>query len=584
MAKTTIIRNIKESKVSESILFDVSNLLRQYPNHIITTSMLSTYLLYKVSNDLTLDRSYESITSENFPVPKLVSLATREIITESIWDELLTLAETHSYRTEDLAAAVLSDYLYSKNVRVAGEFSTPQSLVKLANGILNIEKDDDVADICSGIGNFIVNSHIAHPDAKYYGYDIHKDSIMLSQMRLDVINADADIKSTNAMSLVEDEKLKFDKIFSHFPFGMKTRSFNLTESEETIISKKFPNIEKASAGEWLLSELVCSLLSENGKAFAILSHGATFNTIDIKTRQSLIERGMIECVISLPSNLLAGTAIPVDIVIFSHGNDKDIKMVDARSMCEESRRRNILTDENINEILKAVNADNDSSIIVDYNTLKENDFALNIDRYNCDVFEYDNTVPFKTVIKEIRRGTPIKANELDKVTAEEPTDTKYLPLASVNSGAIDKDLPYIESNDEKYSRYYLSDGALIIPRMGGAMRMAVAKVEKDEKIVVNGNSFMVELDESQVDPYYLLAYFNSSYGESAINGIASGTAIKAISVKFLETLSIPLPPLDVQKKIGEKYKTVLDEIAILKMKLNRANGKLSEVFRKEMEG
>lgn len=47
--------------------------------------------------------------------------------------------------------------------------STPNSLIRLAQRVLNIDDNDSVADIGCGSGNFLTSTALTTPRASYYG-------------------------------------------------------------------------------------------------------------------------------------------------------------------------------------------------------------------------------------------------------------------------------------------------------------------------------------------------------------------------------------------------------------------------------
>ena len=58
-------------------------------------------------------------------------------------------------------------------------------------------------------------------------------------------------------------------------------------------------------------------MKESGKAVAIMTNGATWNSSDKKIRKFFIENGYVEAVISLPAKLFNGFAIPTTLIVFS---------------------------------------------------------------------------------------------------------------------------------------------------------------------------------------------------------------------------------------------------------------------------
>ena len=111
--------------------------------------------------------------------------------------------------------------------------------------------------------------------------------------------------------------------------------------------------------------------------------------------------------------------------------------------------------------------------------------------------------------------------------------------------------------------------------------MAIVEREDSNKILANGNLFIIEVNEDVIDLYYLAAYFSSDPGIAALNSITVGATIPNIGIDSLKNLIIPLPSLEIQHQIGEKYKIARDEIALLQMKLEKAKDRMAKAFSEE---
>ena len=113
--------------------------------------------------------------------------------------------------------------------------------------------------------------------------------------------------------------------------------------------------------------------------------------------------------------------------------------------------------------------------------------------------------------------------------------------------------------------------------------MAVAKVEPGQKILANGNLYIIEPDENRVNPYYVKAYFDSAQGIAVLKNISVGTTIPNIGVDKLKNIAIPLPSMEEQDRIAEKYQATLNEIVRLKNELTSAVDKLHTIFDEECQ-
>jgi len=87
-----------------------------------------------------------------------------------------------------------------------------------------------------------------------------------------------------------------------------------------------------------------------------------------------------------------------------------------------------------------------------------------------------------------------------------------------------------------------------------------------EKAIITSNLICIRPSE-KILPYYLAAYLRTSAGQKSLASIAASSTMQIVlSVADIKELKIPVPPLDVQKKIvsliessEEFYRTALEE-------------------------
>lgn len=501
----------------------------------------------------------------------LEDAAVRTCLAES-WENLKMLC--HHYSIEDFKkATVLSMPVTDKRE----DPETPESISKLAVKILNLCKDDRVADLCCGKGSVMLEMHHACPGADISGYEINPLAVNIAGIRAYASGSNINVKTRDVFNL-PGEGVHFDKIFSNYPFGMNLRQLGTGQRYLEQIANNVPTIRKATSSDWVFNCLIMDLLNRDGKAVAIMTNGSTWNTIDADTRKYFVEQGFIECVIALPAKLFSFTNIPTTMIVLSHGNDS-VHMVDASDLCVKGRRQNLITDALVERIYEACHRESGISKAVTSDEIAANDYMLNPGRYFLQEEAVDNGVPFESVIKSISRGAHCSAEQLDAMDSKEPTNMQFLKTSDIQDGLITgplQHLSYIESNFEKYC---IKDRNLIISKIGAPVyKVAVASVEEGHKLLANANLYIVELDEDKVDPYYLKAYLESKEGQSRFRNIAAGTVVLSIGVKDLKAMMIPLPPMEEQKRIAARYKEAMDEVLRLKAQLQKATEHMNRVF------
>ncbi len=531
------------------------------------TISIAAYLLYKASechDPFNID--FTELLSEQ---DKDIVLAAKEDGLGMFWKELLQILRKYDRDIFKLVAGL--DNL-SRDSR------TPVSIEELAVNILNIQKEDSFADFCCGRGavaNFVKGEF---PNTEVYGYEIATYPTALAKISAYSLGLDTKFENKDIFNLPYGKgQQKFTKIFANYPFGTRLKDLQDGKRYLNKIEERIPSMSKATSSDWLYNMLTVDMLEKGGKAVCVMTTGSTWNMIDEPIRKYFVENGLVEIVISLPAKLFDSLGVATSIIVFSYGN-KGVRLVDASEMYVQGRRLNVISEEDIDKILDSTEADSEISCYISSEELRSNNYVLNSKRYLGISENIENGAEFGSVIKRITRGAPLKADDLDKLSSPVPTDAQYLMLANVKDGLIDKNLPYINSIDKSNEKYCLTNHCLILSKNGFPFKIAVAELNEGQKILANGNLYIIELDEEKVSPYYIAAFFGSEQGIAALNSITVGATIPNIGVEQLKKLTIPIPLLDEQKKIADRYLALRDEVILLQLKMEKAKNRMVHIF------
>ena len=456
------------------------------------------------------------------------------------------------------------------------EYLTPKCINQLAIEILGIERGDTVVDNCMGIGSFIAEASKVQPDASYCGVEINHSVAAIAEMRLSLVKSDCHVVTGNAL---EDNFCgkQFNKGFSNYPFGMRIRTVFEDIGIIERINKTCPELSKGTSADWIFNYRLCEMLVPNGIGVAIMSLGGLWNTLDKPIRETFVKNGKVKAVIKLPAKLFPNTSIPVAMIVFGY-NEGRIRFIDASNEYVEGRRQNSLNAKNIATIIDALNTDSSISKLVSIEEIAENQFSFDPTRYNEVVEEIVDGVPFETIIKSITRGAPLAARDLDDIASVLPTDYQYMMLANIKNGIIDKELPYLKEIPPRFEKYCIHKGNLLLSKNGYPFKVAVAEPPEDKTILANGNLYVIVLDTEKVDPYYVKAFLESDQGIVQLKRITVGATIPNIGVNQLNTIQIPLIPIEEQHKMALRYQAVLDEIELMRRKIERAENSLKTIF------
>lgn len=517
-------------------------------------------------------------------IKELCSVIQNQQIRGFIYEMLNGVEKSRIEGLFNYSEEALTEYIVTtedKSFDRGQEYLTPKCINQLAIEILGIEKGDTVVDNCMGIGSFIAEASKVQPDASYCGVEINHSVAAIAEMRLSLVKSDCNVVTGNAL---EDNFCgkQFNKGFSNYPFGMRIRTVSEDIGIIDRINKTCPELSKGTSADWIFNYRLCEMLVPNGVGVAVMSLGGLWNTLDKPIRETFVKNGKVKAVIKLPAKLFPNTSIPVAMIVFGH-NEGGIRFIDASNEYVEGRRQNSLNAKNIATIINALNTDSSISKFVSIEEIAENQFSFDPTRYNEVVEEIVDGVPFETIIKSITRGAPLAARDLDDIASVLPTDYQYMMLANIKNGIIDKELPYLKEIPPRFEKYCIHKGNLLLSKNGYPFKVAVAEPPEDKTVLANGNLYVIELDTEKVDPYYVKAFLESDQGIVQLKRITVGATIPNIGVNQLNTIQIPLIPIEEQHKMALRYQAVLDEIELLRRKIERAENSLKTIFSTEPE-
>lgn len=518
---------------------------------------------------------------------------------KSIW-ELITFVQTELAREQvDFITANINDYWrisielgskYTEESLVAaalwfkmpiryslGEKDMPESLIELANLIL-AGTDETVADFCCGKGTFILAAQDREDNSSYFGMESKAADYAVAAIRMGLISKNTEIKKGYAFAIEEDKK--FDKIFCDYPWGCRIADEWISKEEKAILVEMIPEFrDTVVAADWIFIASVICHLKDGGRAVVVLPNNMTSKGgINKDIRRRLVILGVLEAVISLPKGLYCATATAVSLLVLSWGNES-IRMIDADFHSSDRKRQNGLSADEVSEIVSLLAKDAGNSKKVFFEQLEDCDFRLKPSLYLGVEERIENGDFLERVTRKITRGVQMRASELEELVSNTPTEIQYLMLVNIQDGIISGELPYLKKLDEKLEKYCIKNNNLIISK-NPPVKVAVVPVVDGHKILASGNWYVLELDEEKINPYFLKAYLESEGGTNALLKIMVGEALPNIPAPRLRKLMIPLPPMEEQNRLAEKYQAKEAEVKELKNRLKTALEELKDIYRK----
>lgn len=185
------------------------------------------------------------------------------------------------------------------------------------------------------------------------------------------------------------------------PYSLKYNPESLTDN---LRGSRF-GMPPASKADYLFLVDGLLRLEDGDKAVFLFPHGVLFRGAgEKKIRQKYIDENLLDAVIGLPPKLFSATDIPTVAMVFIKDRKRDdIFFIDASETCNKMPKKNIMTEEHVNEILeiyKLRRSVERYASVVTKEQIIENDYNLNIPRY-VDTFIPEPPVDVFKLMKEI---------------------------------------------------------------------------------------------------------------------------------------------------------------------------------------
>lgn len=286
---------------------------------------------------------------------------------------------------------------YASNAgKSGGEFFTPQTVSKLLAKLVmdGKEKINKVYDPTCGSGSLLLQmkkqfeAHII--EEGFFGQEINMTNYNLARMNMFLHNINYNNfsikRGDTLLNPLHNNDQPFDAIVSNPPYSIKW----IGDGDPTLINdERFAPAGKLapkSYADYAFIMHSLSYLSSKGRGAIVCFPGIFYRKGAEQTiRKYLVDNNRIDCVIALPENLFFGTSIATCILVLAK-NKKESKVlfIDASEEFKKETNNNILTDENIENILEEFrNREGKEyfSRYVDKEEIIENDYNLSVSTY-----------------------------------------------------------------------------------------------------------------------------------------------------------------------------------------------------------
>lgn len=250
-----------------------------------------------------------------------------------------------------------------------GQFYTPESIVRLLVEMLE-PYHGRIYDGCCGSGGMFVQSEKflqAHGgkigDIAVYGQESNPTTYKLAKMNLAIRGIDAKIELGDTFHNDKHKDLKADFIIANPPFNISDWGGEQLQDSH-LWRYGTPPAGNANYA-WL--QLFINKLGPNGTAGIVLANGSmtTNSGNEGEIRKKLIQEGVVDCMVALPTQLFYNTQIPACLWFLARNRtnhkfrdrSNEILFIDARNLGQMVNRRNKkLGDEDLDKVTETYHA------------------------------------------------------------------------------------------------------------------------------------------------------------------------------------------------------------------------------------
>ena len=335
-----------------------------------------------------LQKDYNSPTMRNVNLGELIDLFTNIKV------------GTKDAIQSDVLGRIYEYFLgqFAKNeLQKGGEFYTPACLVRTMVECIEPYQGRVYDPACGSGGMFIqslkfVQEHQGNiNNIGIYGQEKNPTTWRLAKMNLAIRSLNGDLGKYAADTFTEDlhKYLKADFILANPPFNLEWDVDKVSKDPRW----RYGLAPKNNANYAWLQHMI-SKLSQNGKMACILANGslsAGGQEGDIRTK--LVENDLVDCILSMPTQLFYTVAVPCSIWIINRNKKQkgQTLFINATKMGTlVTRRLRELSNEEIEKIASTYhNYSQDSNYEdipgfckkVDMSEIEKNDFTLTTGRY-----------------------------------------------------------------------------------------------------------------------------------------------------------------------------------------------------------
>lgn len=537
------IRKLQLNNVLEKIVFDDKNF--SYVERL-SENTKSTELSPVVLNDMASCLNSYSLSILNDCVKE---------IAEYSEDELKKLVK----QLQSESAKRLHNTMFSAH-------DTEESISKLVNYLVKDKEYKSVLDLCSGSGSFLIYNLLNENRDKLVGYELVGKNVIFSLMLSYILDGNIEIHNEDVLATSVDGK--FDLCFTQCPIGLRYKQ-KIVDNHKGILGFDHFGVKV----DWAFVFKAINAMDDKGKTFAILSHGSLSNSVEMKSRQMIIDNKLLEKVIAMPQGTLSYTNIQYDLLVFSKDNN-EVTFVDARNCFITDKKFKQFDLESFKKTEKS------SAYTFSYDEIEKNDCSFDLSRYLYSVEIPESMNP--TVLSKCADVIGGYVYSTHK-KVESPVTIKMVKVENFDGSVVDAtNAQEIEIDESKVSNYLIQKGDVLLASKGTIIKAAIVQ-NIDEPCIFNNNITVIRIKQGvKMVPEFLLSYLNSDLGMKELMMRKTGTIVMNIPLKELRDMDVPMLDEDTQEVISVRFNKLQQKLVEAKKLVAEYENKLNELFDTEV--
>ncbi|WP_371194204.1 N-6 DNA methylase [Glaciecola sp. SC05] len=352
---------------------------------------------------------------------------------------------------------------------------------------------------------------------------------------------------------------QFDAVISMPPFSVKI------PKKINDIWSRFPETSMMAEVYYLRHMLAQS----KNRVVCFVSNGFLFRTAagEKLFKQDMVDKGWLKAVISLPSNLLNHTGVPISVLIFDKTKTtQEVTFIDASTddfVAKLTNKRNRLV--NIERILSSLDSKANSQICVSTKAdeIIENDFNLSPNRYVVSEQDRDlKTFLSKFDLVKLGEVAELIRPQAAKHSHDEQYAFQEFGLSDINPngelGGSGKTIMVSMLERMKVKKHLIKANDILIVCRGAVGTVCIVPEDIPENAVANQVFAIVRIKGhlTHISAQSIYQYLISHYAKHQLNALATGTTALMLSSKDLSNLDMPIFTEEQRKAIDETRQTI----------------------------